>query len=381
MGLGIKAQKKGEVRSYRFISVLDKMIMKDLFKTVIAVLSVIVIIIVSRKFIKVLAKAVEGNISNETVVTILGFNTVIAFSTFLPASIFMAILMVLGRMYKDQEMSAVASAGGGAVTIYRAVFLLIIPLSFVALALSMYATPWAEAEIRQQLHHDLMEIESRGIAAGRFSEFRKGDLVFYAESVDSKKRMKNVFAQTRSDNGTGIINAKHGQMKFLPGGLYLVLEEGERIQGNPGELNYIIEKFKEYAVRIENKTTILEKARDGKPSKEIWASNALEDVAELQSRLSVPLGVLCLSFLAVPLAKLSPRSGVYGSLAVAFGIYFIYGNLNKVSQSWVVNGIMPSSVGYFGVYLLLLLLGIALLIRLYGIKWIVNTLKQQGTRG
>ena len=90
--MSIKKQKKQKVKSYGLISVLDKMIVADLFKTVIAVLSVIVIIIVSRKFIKVLGKAIEGSISNETVLTILGLNTVTAISSFLPAAIFMAVL-------------------------------------------------------------------------------------------------------------------------------------------------------------------------------------------------------------------------------------------------------------------------------------------------
>ncbi len=87
--------------------------MIDLLKTLLAVLSVIVIIIVSRKFIKVLAKAIEGNIANETVLSILGLNTVIAINAFLPAAIFMAILMMLGRMYRDNEIVAIASAGVG----------------------------------------------------------------------------------------------------------------------------------------------------------------------------------------------------------------------------------------------------------------------------
>jgi lipopolysaccharide export system permease protein len=321
--LSIESQDK--VRSYWFFSVLDKMIMKDLMKTVLAVLSVIVIIIVSRKFIKVLAKAIEGGVSNETVLSILGLNTVIAVGAFLPASIFMAILMVLGRMYRDQEMAAVASAGGGAVVIYRAVFLLIFPLALVASGLSMVATPWAEAKMRFLLHEDQKVADVRGIAAGRFSEYSHGDLVFYTEEIDKDKRMHNVFIQNRAGGKVGIVNAKYGRMKSLPGGLYLVLEEGERIQGVPGKKDFIIEKFTEYAVRIEKKTTMLHQKRDGISSKDLWLSNELLDVAEMQKRLSIPLGVIFLSFLAVPLAKLSPRGGVYGSLVVAFAIYFVYG--------------------------------------------------------
>jgi len=96
--LSVESKKKGSARPYRFVSVLDKMITQDLLKTVMAVLSVLVIIIVSRKFIKVLAQAIEGNISNEIVLSLLGLKIVIAIGAFLPVAIFMAILMVIGRM-------------------------------------------------------------------------------------------------------------------------------------------------------------------------------------------------------------------------------------------------------------------------------------------
>ena len=373
-------ESKNKIKSYWFFSVLDKMIMKDLLKTVLAVLSVLVIIIVSRKFIKVLAKAIEGGVSTETVLSILGLNTVIAVGAFLPASIFMAILMVLGRMYRDQEMAAVASAGGGTVVIYRAVFLLILPLALVASGLSMVATPWAEAKMRSLLHEDQKVADIRGIAAGRFSEYSHGDLVFYTEDIDKDKRMHNVFIQNRAGGKVGIINAKYGRMKTLPGGLYMVLEQGERIQGVPGKMDFIIEKFSEYAVRIEKKTTLLHQKRDGISSADLWHSNALLDVAEMQKRLSIPLGVIFLSFLAVPLAKLSPRGGVYGSLLVAFAIYFVYGNLKRVGHSWVVNEIIPVWLGYFWVSLLLLLLGAVLLVRLYGIEWIIINIKHRGAK-
>ncbi|MFW5444524.1 MAG: LPS export ABC transporter permease LptF [Methylococcaceae bacterium] len=378
--LDIESQKINKTKSYRLVSVLDKMIMKDLLKTVLAVLSVIVVIIVSRKFIKVLAKAIEGNISNETVLNILGLNTIVAISAFLPAAVFMAILMVLGRMYRDQEMAAIASAGGGVAVIYRSVYLLIIPLSIAAAGLSMVATPWAQSKMKALIHEDQKVADIRGIAAGRFSEYSHGELIFYTEEIDADKRMHNVFVQDRKGGKLGIVNAKYGRMKNLPGGLYLVLEHGERVLGVPGEMDFVIEKFTEYAVRIERKARALHQKRDAIPSDELWKSEKLKDIAEMQKRLSIPLAVLCLSFLAVPLAKLSPRGGVYGSLAVAFAIYFIYGNLKRVSHSWVVNEAIPVSMGYYWVYLLLLFLGCILLVRLYGIKWIMMQIKQRGVK-
>ncbi len=354
------------------LKVLDRMIVKDLLLTFLAVLSDLVVIIVSRKFIKILAQAVEGDVSSETLLMILGFKTVIACGTFMPAAVFMAVLMVIGRMYRDQEISAIASAGGGVLVIYRAVLSAVIPLSLLAGVLSLLAMPWAEATVREVLHEEEQTADIRGISAGRFSEYSAGDVIFYTENIDADKRMEQVFVQHRSNDRIGIVNAQYGRLQYLPGGLYLVLENGERVQGFPGSKDFVIERFDEYAVRIEKKTKVLAQKREGLPTIELWHSKEVKDIAELQDRLAIPVGTLFMSFLAVPLAKLSPRGGVYGSLGAAFLIYFIYGNLQKVAHSSVASGHIPVMFGYIALPLFLIVLGGILLIRLYGIQWVLH---------
>lgn len=364
-------------RPFRLLTVLDRMIVKELFQTVSAVLVVLVVIIVSRKFIKVLAQAIEGNIANETVLTLLGLKIVIATSTFLPAALFMAVLMVLGRMYREQEMAAISSAGGSVFTIYRAVFILVVPLTLAGMALSMLAAPWAEARTEQLMHHDKQNADIRGIAAGRFSEYSDGELIFYTENVDDEGRMHKVFVQNKQGEKLGVVNAESGWLKNLPGGLYLVLENGERVQGVPGNKDFTIEAFNEYAVLVEKKATILNLGREAITTEALWQSPELRDVAEVQDRFNTPLGVVLLAFLAVPLAKLSPRGGIYGSMLVAFGIYFVYGNLQRVNHSWVISGALPAWLGYFWVDALLLLLGILMLMRLYGWQWLLQTFREK----
>lgn len=361
-------------RPFRLFTVLDKMIIKELFFTVTAVLTVLVVIIVSRKFIRVLALAIEGNIANDTVMALLGMKIVIATTAFLPAALFMAVLMVLGRMHREQEMSAISSAGGGAFTIYRAVFLLVVPLSLLGVGLSMFAAPWAEARTEELMHQDKQNADIRGISAGRFSEYSDGELIFYTETVDDEGHMHHVFVQNKQGGKLGVVNAESGWLKNLPGGLYLVLENGQRVMGVPGNKDFVIEAFQEYSVLIEKKVTVLSLGREAIPTKALWVSQELRDVAEVQDRLNTPLGVVLLAVLAVPLAKLSPRGGIYGSMLVAFGIYFVYGNLQRVNHSWVISGALPAWVGYFWVDTALLLLGLAMLVRLYGWRWCLQSL-------
>ena len=348
--------------------------MRDLVKTLSAVLSVLVVIIVSRKFIRVLDQVIEGQIASDTLFLILGLKMLIAFITFLPAATFMAVLMVLGRMYRDQEIAAISSAGGGVFTIYRAVFLVLLPLSLAATALSLNVSPWAEQQIETHTHHDQASTDLRGLVAGKFIEYSHGDIVFYIENIDDHKQLHHVFVQHRQAHSVAIINAESGKLMDLEDGQYMVLKNGERVQGNAGDLNYAIERFDEYAVRIDTKISPLIIAKQAVPFYELWQSTKSVDAAEIQRRFAVPLGILLLGFIAVPLAELSPRGGIYGNMLVGFLIYFSYGNLLSVSQSWVMKQTISPWLGILSVNVLLLIMGSFLLARFYGWRWLKSML-------
>ena len=355
----------------KFITVLDKMIIKDLIKTLLSVLMVIVVIIVSRKFIRILDDAISGQVSNDTLLSILGLKTIVAAVEFLPVALFMAVLMVMGKMYRDHEMSAVFSAGGGAGILYRGLFLLVFPLTLMIVGLSLYVAPWAESEVDKLMQKSEESADQRGIAEGKFTEFSQGDLIFYVEKIDADKMMHKVFVQNSQHDNLAIINAEVAQFKDLPDGRYLVFENGEQVKGLPGTLNYVIERFAEYAVRIEAKVSAEIVHRQSINVALLWDSQDRVYIAELQRRFSIPLGALLLSFIAVPLAQISPRGGVYGNMLVGFLIYFSYGNLIRVSEGWVINQTIPPWLGAVGVDLLLLLVGGFMLARLYGWQWLL----------
>ncbi len=366
-----------ELRRFYKLTVLDKLIAQELLKTLLSVWSVIVVIIVSREFIRVLDKAIQGRVSSETLMTLLALKTIIIGVSLLPAALFMAVLMVLGKMYRDQEMSAVGSAGGGALTLYRGVFLLVFPLSVVAAGLSLYTTPWAEATTTRIMHEGDESADLRGIAAGKFSEYSQSDLVFYVEDITDDNVMHDVFVQHRQGGTPGIITAESARLRDLPEGRYAVFYHGERVQGVPGNLDFFIEKFTEYAVRVEEPDTAVFFSRAAVAPDALWASAAAVDNAELQRRWSIPLGMLLLSFLGVPLAQISPRGGAFGNILTGFVIYFCYGNFLRVGQLWVAKAVIPAWLGGLGINLLLLSVGGALLARLYGWRWLYLNLRQK----
>lgn len=369
-----KTNKSQPTPSHRMIGLLDRMIAWDILQTVSAVLVVLVIIIVSRKFIKILALAIDGTISSNTAMNIFGLKTLVVIVDFLPVAIFISILMVLGRMYKDNEMTIIASAGAGVMRMYKAIFICVLPLSLIAGCLSFYVSPWSETQMVLLTHHDQQEADLRGLSAGRFIEYSHGDLVFYTQEIDSQQQMQHIFIQNRQQGKLGVINAQTGKLVNLAGGKYAILAHGERNQGIAGEANFSLETFAEYGVRIQKKSTSINYGLETTESNKLFSSDEIADQIEFMRRAASPLGIIFLSFLAVPLAKLSPRGGVYGSLLFAFIIYFIYSNISQVNYSWLLSEILPIWLGYIWVYGLLSLLGIILIIRLYGLTWMLQNL-------
>lgn len=362
-------------RRRRLFTVLDKMIAWELFKTASSVLSVIVIILVSKKFVKVLSQAIEGNVSSDAVIKIVGYKALGIGISFLPAAIFIAVLVVLGRMYRDHEIDAIASGGAGLARIYQSITIFLIPVSVVSLCLSLFSIPWAESNIVEIKHQDQQQFELRGLISGSFRQ--RGDLMFFIEDIDDNNRMHNIFATNHRTKNIEVINAAYGQLEDLPGGRYIVLQDAERVSGKPGQVDVVIERFDKYALLIKKDNKLPSYHIEAQSTKALLNGFSLRNSAELQRRLAVPLGVLMLGLLAVPLAQLTPRGGVYGNVIVAFLIYFSYANLQKFSQGWLLKGVLPLWFSLTWVYVLMFLVWLLLLLRFFGLPWIKVIFRQR----
>ncbi len=356
------------------LPVLDRMLILELTKTVLAVLTVLVTIIVSRKFLAILTKAIDGEIAGSTLMTLLGLKFLGTLIIFLPAAQFLGILMVFGRMYRDQEMSVLSSSGVGYGRLYRAVAWFVIPLCLASAYLSLKTLPWSEAKVQSLLRQDEKTADLRGIKPGRFNEFSRGDVVLYTETVDEEDGlMKKVFVQSRSGDKNGVTVAESGYLKATElGSHFVVLNKGIRYQGTPGHIDYIISEFDEYAVKIDDDNEddgSLIKRESTIPSILLLKSQNPRELAELQRRMAVPLGVLLLGMLAIPISRVAPRSGVYGNVVTAFLIFIIYFNLQSVSQGLLINGKAPLWIAYSGVYILMFGMIAFSLIKSIGLRW------------
>jgi lipopolysaccharide export system permease protein len=364
------------------ITVLDRMIAWELAKTLVSILLVLVTIIVSRKFVDILTRAIEGEVATETVFYLLGYKTLTALTVLIPPSLFMAVLTVMGRMYRDHEISVLATAGVGTLRLYRSLTWVVLPTLILAIYLALFVMPWSERNSQQLVMHDVETHDIRGLKPGRFNEFSAGDVVLYAESMDDNKDMLNIFVQSRQNTSTGVVIAERGRLhKAENGDNFVVLNHGRRYQGVPGKADYIISEFEEYAVRISGPEEVSATLRrESTDSLVLLLSQTPKELAEFQKRIAIPLGVVALALLAVPLARVSPRQGPYGNVFSAFLIYIIYENAQKISQGMVISETIPPWASYAGIYGLLLIMTMSLFLKNLGPRWIRHHILSSGRK-
>lgn len=345
---------------------IDRLFLKELSRTAVAVLLVVLVLVISQQFIRYIAKAAEGEISSVIVFQLLGVQVLYYLATLIPGALFIAAVFALGRLHRDNEMVALASAGVGPYRVLRSMAWMILPVLPLVSWLSFEITPWADryvssAKLDQQSSADLI-----GLSVGRFAEFRKGQLVYFigSEAPDGDG-YRDIFIQQRSgDKGVSLTVARSGELVSDPdtGARYLVLTQGGRYQGEPGAADFELVNFDRYRLLLrapprENRRLPVRSL----PMRALLGSTQREDLSELHSRLSAPVSALILLLLALPIARGGRRQrggGVYWQLVLALLVFLIYSNLLSIGTTMLKDGVVPAGLGLWWVHALMLLLAL-----------------------
>jgi lipopolysaccharide export system permease protein len=249
----------------------------------------------------------------------------------------------------------------GTLRIYRSVLWAAVPTAIFVGWLSISVLPWMNQTKDGILKAQEKAAEFSGAIAGSFNEFRKGDLVFYVESMsEDKSRLQNIFVQNRQHGKLGLITAKEGYQYVdeETGDRFVVLLDGNRYEGQPGRNDFAVGKMEKYGVRVALQPVDETKvSRRSRSTGELMSSKSLRDQAEFQDRLMLPVAVLVFGLLSVPLCRSMPREGVTGQVALAILFYFLFMNLQAISGSWMKDAVTPLWLGRWWVHPVMLGLG------------------------
>lgn len=356
--------------------IIERYIIKEVLQTLLAVTGVLFLIYVSNRFVRFLAEADSGALPAGMVVELLALKSLNAAVLLLPLALYLSIMLAFGRLYKDSEMTALAACGVGPGRLLKNMLGMGLAAAVVVAGVSLYAGPWAEERSYQLLDRAKARSDISAIAPGNFRESSSGDLIVYVERQgEDRQSMNNVFIQSEKKGRQNIIASPSAFQRIDPntGDRFVVLQNGFRYEGMPGDADFKIIEYKEHAVRVEEKA--IEPASRklaAIPTAVLLASDEPGARAEFQWRIAMPVSVVLLALLAVPLSRSNPRQGRYAKLFAAILIYVIYNNLLGVGRAWLEKGTVPPEAGLWWVHGVLLI-GIAvLMVRQTGVRWVLG---------
>ena len=352
------------------LRIVSRYIMREVGQTWLAVTTVLVVVMFANRLIRYLGDAASGQLPGGIILTLMGYKALTFLSLVIPASFFLAIVLAMGRLYRDNEMAALVACGIGPRDLYKALMPVAVALTLLVAVLSFYIGPWAEGQGRVAELKAQENVELQGVRAGRFLQSDRANGMFYVESLGGTDNlMHGVYLQTEQKGKQILVTARSGKRDVDPatGDQFLVLYDGRRYDGVPGQSQWKIMQFRKHGVRIaQGDAKVVNIKRRGMSTAKLLAMDSTQAWAEIQWRIALPMMTLLLAFVAVPLSKSSPREGRYGRLIGAVVVYAAYSNALSLVKQLLEDGKVPMDVGLWPVHLAVLAAGVAWLVMQYG---------------
>jgi lipopolysaccharide export system permease protein len=316
---------------------------------------VLLIVMLGTSLGELLSDVAGGRIPSGLMGILLVLKIPAVLSTIIPLSIFVAIIWGTGRMYHDQEMSVMRASGFSWLMLLRPLFNMLMPVAIFLLAIDLFVAPKAAGAAQQKLEEAYRRAAEWGFQTGQFHVLKGGKLVLYVESVDRDGRtLKNIFIQQLQNGREQVWSAKRGYywLDEEAGERYLTLEDGQITEGGTEALDFGIIHFSRNDLRLpEPEHRINAVALEARESSDIMLSAQLDEIAEIQWRVSPAIAIIVLGLLAIPLSHSAPKEGRGGRVILGILAYTLYANILYMWRTWIARGDLPPVLGLWFVHL------------------------------
>jgi lipopolysaccharide export system permease protein len=350
--------------------IINRYLIREVVLPLVMVTSTLVVIFMSYSAARYTADAAAGLLPARTVIYLTLLRTIIAIEVLLPAALYLAVVMGMGRLYSDNEMVALHASGFGELQVVRSVMWFSLAVAIMVAGLSLGVRPWAYQKSHLLEQRAEAEFNLDKLEAGQFYSAEKSGTVIFVEDINHRKgRLEQVYFYRIEDQKVYVISARQAWQpvtdpfappvfKFLDGSAYLIdLTEKRDLTIKFKKMTvFLKDNDQEFGRRKIKATSTIQLAGSQNPGK----------LAEFQWRLTTPLTTLLLGILAVPLSRSRPRRGRHAKTVVAVLVFALFYNLSVMAKNWVEQGVVGAIPGVWwpdavlGLLIIVLLSGPAL---------------------
>jgi lipopolysaccharide export system permease protein len=306
-----------------------------------ATLVVILTIVITMMLIRTLGLAAADVVAPRDVVLVLGYTALGNLPTILSLSLFVAIVITFGRMYRDSEMAVLFASGVGLTRFVRPVLRTGWPVLLVIGLLLVFAWPWGNRNSRELRERYEQRSDLARVAPGVFQSSSDGRRVFFIERDSANAAdARNVFVLLAQNGAESVTSARAGRIELQDDDRFLVLDNGQRSDINAVSGETTLASFENFRMLVDQRALrkadeVLPKAT---PTIELIRQPTLKNQGELSWRFGLLLGAVNLTLVAIGLGHVNPRRPNNWNLVFALLSFVVYFNLINLSQTWVANG-------------------------------------------
>ncbi len=352
------------------MSILDRYLSRECAKPLLIFCVGLLLLFANFTAIRYLNQVADGMMPFQSVLPLVLVRAVVALELLLPIALHLSVVVTLGRLYTDSEISALFGSGISPARIIRIVCAGSLVVTGLVAYLSISVRPWANGTRYRLERQAVTEIDLNDMQPGHFYENSSGTVLFFQQRDQSSDRMQKVFIQSRSEDRVRLVWAEDAYYPaFVEAGAGRTLIcSGAQIYELSRNHSAVRQVTSDGLVIEWEQPRVLseEYKRKAAPTWQLARSNVPKDIAEFQWRLSTPVAAFLMGLLGFPLSRAKARQGKYAKLFVSVLCYVGFYNLSMMAKTWVEQGVVGTIPGIWWVHLLLGILVASLLWR--GVK-------------
>jgi lipopolysaccharide export system permease protein len=339
---------------------IERHLLRQFAETFAAVAIVLLLVSLGALLADLIGEIARGRVPASLLLSQLGLRSIRFFTLVLPLALFLGLLMSIGRMYAENEMSVLASVGLGPQQLWRPLVLITAPVVFVVALASLWLGPWSARTAKAMITTANRSFLVAGLEPGRFVELPgRAGVLYVSELSADGTRFKQLFVQREREGRLDIITARSGDLQLIGETQRILrLDDGFRVEGAPGTRDYRMMHFERNEIRVPDREA--EQSMDdfdATPTFELLRLPNPAATGELHWRLGTPLFAVLLALLAMPMARSEPRTPRYGRLIAALLAYLVGMNTLILGVSKLASGALPGWLGLWWLHLPALALG------------------------
>lgn len=353
------------------LRIIDIYILKELIKPFIAGVGAFVVIMLSNQLFLFAKMIMESGLPAAAVISLLLYSLPAIIVVTFPVGYLFSTLLVLGRLSKDSELTALRACGVSFTRVITPVLLVALGISYLGFIINEKVVPHTNHQSVEIMKDMMVNTKIPPIKEKLFNKGGKDERYFYIEKVNREKGiLEDIFVFDNTKRGyPQVINAKTATRESNRWSLH---DGVLRKYNSTGYINYEA-KFKTMEIEVNfNNSTIFS---NQKSIQELSRGEAAEQIDNLKKqgvdtksmevdyylKYSLPLATFFVALIAAPIGIKFAKMGTYFGVAISIALVFVWyityticrslgiaGTLDPLLAAWIQN----IAFGIIGVILL-----------------------------